>query len=246
MVFDAGRGDADLEAMASIDMMSRPVRSSAWTRRLFYVKVRYTFAGVGADVEMGWRAELSEPVSGQPHSLARNVAAADAAILWRLTKGNQTVCRRIYQDLIAAVNDANIFELRPGMPDLLARIHSRGVLLGLAANQPPSTIERLDSAGVGHFFTHRKVSATIGFSKPDPRLFLEACAYLQVDPASCLMVGDRIDNDIAPAKALGMRTVLFRTGRHRLQMPRSAQEVPDADVASVEELDAAIFREIDG
>ena len=28
------------------------------------------------------------------------------------------------------------------------------------------------------------------------------------------MVGDRIDNDIAPAITLGMRTVLFRTGRH--------------------------------
>ena len=35
------------------------------------------------------------------------------------------------------------------------------------------------------------------------------------------MVGDRIDNDIAPATTLGMRTVLFRTGRHAAQQPRS-------------------------
>jgi ribonucleotide monophosphatase NagD (HAD superfamily) len=44
------------------------------------------------------------------------------------------------------------------------------------------------------------------------------------------MVGDRIDNDIAPACSLGMRTVLSRTGRHIAQQPRCAAEVPDAEV----------------
>ena len=47
------------------------------------------------------------------------------------------------------------------------------------------------------------------------------------------MVGDRIDNDVAPARTLGMRTVLFRTGRHAAQQPRSADEVPDAEVRNV-------------
>jgi FMN phosphatase YigB (HAD superfamily) len=54
------------------------------------------------------------------------------------------------------------------------------------------------------------------------------------------MVGDRIDNDIAPAKALGMSTIRFRTGRHRRQKPRSPAEMPDAEVTDVQELEAAI------
>jgi putative hydrolase of the HAD superfamily len=54
------------------------------------------------------------------------------------------------------------------------------------------------------------------------------------------MVGDRIDNDIAPAAMLGMRTVLFRTGRHAAQQPRSADEAPDAEVRDVPELRVAL------
>jgi len=54
------------------------------------------------------------------------------------------------------------------------------------------------------------------------------------------MVGDRIDNDITPARTLGMRTVLFRTGRHAAQQPRAWDEVPDADVRSVGELRSAL------
>ena len=54
------------------------------------------------------------------------------------------------------------------------------------------------------------------------------------------MVGDRIDNDIAPAKALGMAAILLRGGRHRRQRPRSPAEEPDAVVTDVLELEAAI------
>lgn len=64
VVFDAGRGDTDLEATASIDLLSRPVRGTKWTRRLFIVKVRHTFGAVGDAT--AWRAEVTEPVSGQP------------------------------------------------------------------------------------------------------------------------------------------------------------------------------------
>jgi FMN phosphatase YigB (HAD superfamily) len=54
------------------------------------------------------------------------------------------------------------------------------------------------------------------------------------------MVGDRIDNDIAPARVLGMRTVLFRTGRHIAQQPRCADEAPDAEVVDVAGLRRAL------
>ncbi|MGH2470358.1 MAG: HAD hydrolase-like protein, partial [Chloroflexota bacterium] len=56
----------------------------------------------------------------------------------------------------------------------------------------------------------------------------------------CIMVGDRIDNDISPAASLGMSTIHFRTGRHRNQRPRSWQEVPDEVVETVDELEAAL------
>ena len=54
------------------------------------------------------------------------------------------------------------------------------------------------------------------------------------------MVGDRIDNDIVPAKALGMAAILLRVGRHRRQKPRTPVEEPDVVVSDVLELEAAI------
>jgi ribonucleotide monophosphatase NagD (HAD superfamily) len=59
------------------------------------------------------------------------------------------------------------------------------------------------------------------------------------------MVGDRIDNDVVPAKLLAMRTVLFRTGRHRTQQPRSWEERPDVEVHDVACLARAIMHLLD-
>jgi HAD superfamily hydrolase (TIGR01549 family) len=172
------------------------------------------------------------------------------AIIWRLTGGDVERSRRVFV-AVASRSDERLaardgLELRAGIPELLTELADRGVLLGLAANQPASIIARLDRAGIGCFFRHREVSAIHGYRKPDVRLFLRACEALDVQPPDCVMVGDRIDNDIAPARVLGMRTVLFRTGRHLHQQPRSWEEVPDVEVNDVAPLRAALLSMLDG
>ncbi len=84
-----------------------------------------------------------------------------------------------------------------------------------------------------------------GFQKPDPRLFLRACDDLGVEATECAMLGDRIDNDIAPAKRPGMRTALLRTGPHISQLPRSWEEIPDAEIHSVDELRQTLLGYLD-
>lgn len=162
------------------------------------------------------------------------------AIVWRLCAGDVALSVRVYAAFEAGAPARDLFEPRPGMGELLAELRARGLLLGLAANQPAAALQRLDRHGLGRFFDYREVSGTLGLYKPDPRLFLGACTALNVPPVACLMVGDRIDNDIAPARALGMATVLFRTGRHRRQQPRSWRELPDAEVSDVAGLRGAL------
>ena len=137
---------------------------------------------------------------------------------------------------------ARPFQLRPGIAELLRALAGRGVALGLAANQPASIHGDLRAAGILDLFRARDVSGTIGLRKPDPRLFLQACAVLNLKPEQIVMVGDRIDNDIAPARLLGMTTILFRTGRHARQQPRSWLEVPNFDVTDVDGLRQALWR----
>ena len=50
------------------------------------------------------------------------------------------------------------------------------------------------------------------------------------------MIGDRLDNDIAPAKLLGMKTVWVRQGFAKYQSINNENERPDYIVDDIAEL----------
>ncbi len=162
------------------------------------------------------------------------------AVIWRLTGGNHEASERIYEWMERTSHERDFFELRPGIAEVLAALKRRGLKLGLAANQPAAVLQRLERHGIAHYFENQGISGVYGFRKPDVRLFLRACEDLGVAPEECLMVGDRIDNDVVPAKLLGMRAVLLRTGRHIAQQPRSWDEIPDAEVHDAADILTAI------
>ncbi len=54
------------------------------------------------------------------------------------------------------------------------------------------------------------------------------------------MIGDRLDNDIIPAKKLGMRTIWFRQGRYAALEPRVPDEIPDVTIYDLEDLPSAV------
>ncbi len=168
------------------------------------------------------------------------------AIIWKLANGDSALAGSVYTELIQTSPDRDVvrghIELRDGIPELLEKLSRAGLLLGLAANQPSRMLESLDNAGVLKYFDYREVSDSTGLLKPDPRLLLHSCEGLGVTPEQAIMVGDRIDNDVVPARTLGMSAIRFVTGRHAAQQPRWWGEVPYVDVHSVEELDDAIQR----
>ena len=51
-----------------------------------------------------------------------------------------------------------------------------------------------------------------------------------------IMGGDRLDNDIAPANKIGMKTVWIKQGYGGLSKPHSEEEQPDHTVDSLNEL----------
>jgi ribonucleotide monophosphatase NagD (HAD superfamily) len=57
------------------------------------------------------------------------------------------------------------------------------------------------------------VEATV-VGKPSPEIYGIACELAgAADPAAAAMVGDDLESDLRPARALGMRTCLVRTGK---------------------------------
>ena len=173
-------------------------------------------------------------------AVAAFASDAYAHMIETLCGGDPRTVERVQQRMRAMVGNLEVFQLRPEVDGLLCRLRERGLKLGIVANQSQAARERLARAGIGDLFDHHGLSAITGLRKPDPRAFLAAAEALDVAPSDCIMVGYRIDNDIAPAKALGMAAIQFRGGRHRRQRPRSPAEEPDAIVTDVRELEAAI------
>ncbi|MBK6910120.1 MAG: HAD family hydrolase [bacterium] len=79
-----------------------------------------------------------------------------------------------------------------------------------------------------------------GLYKPDLRVFQHALERLRIEPHEALMVGDRPDNDVVPAKLLGIKTLLLRTGWYEQQKIRMPSEQADYVVNSVPEMYAKL------
>ncbi len=56
------------------------------------------------------------------------------------------------------------------------------------------------------------------------------------------MVGDRLENDMAPAKMLGFKTIRIVQGIARFQRPRNEYERPDISVRRIEDILDAVRR----
>ena len=50
------------------------------------------------------------------------------------------------------------------------------------------------------------------------------------------MVGDRLDNDIIPAKAIGMKTVWLKSGLAKYQSAEFGKDIADYQISSLSEL----------
>ncbi len=79
----------------------------------------------------------------------------------------------------------------------------------------------------------------MNMGKPNAPMFEAALRALGMDAGDALMVGDRLDTDIAGAAALGIQTVLVLTGVSTLAEVAAAAGQPDGVYAGLGELVAA-------
>lgn len=106
--------------------------------------------------------------------------------------------------------------LMPGAADALRELKQREIILGLVSNAQPYTLRELDEALASEGLTRAMFTRAVsffsfehGFGKPDPQVFRWLASRLRAlgpVPAESLVVGDRMDNDIAPARLEGFQT----------------------------------------
>ena len=125
--------------------------------------------------------------------------------------------------------------LYPDAEKCLKALHSR-YKIGIIANQEPGTKERLARHGILSYIDLVVASAEEGVAKPDHRIFGIALERSGCAPQEAIMIGDRIDNDILPAKEMGMRTIWIKQGFGQYWMITRETEQPDSTVNSLTEL----------
>jgi putative hydrolase of the HAD superfamily len=98
-------------------------------------------------------------------------------------------------------------------PDALAglgELRARGHRLVVASNWDCSLPDWLGRAGLVELLDGVVTSADAGAAKPDPAVFRRALELAGVDGAAAVHVGDSLDNDVAGARAVGIRAILVQ------------------------------------
>lgn len=141
------------------------------------------------------------------------VVSAVLPLLGRLDEARQA--EFVYQQMQLG----RTVRLFPHADTVLRELHQAGVWLGIASNAQAYTrrelAEHLGRAGLGldRFEPALCVwSFEHGFSKPDPHVFQILAARLEargIRPGQVLVVGDRFDNDIEPARRFEFQTWLL-------------------------------------
>jgi len=110
-------------------------------------------------------------------------------------------------------------DLYPDVREMLVALPKAGYRVAVLANQPASRTAELRALRIEPEVM--AMSDELGVAKPAPAFFTRALELMGgPDPADVAYVGDRVDNDVLPALAAGMRSVWIRRG------PWGAIQVP--------------------
>lgn len=114
----------------------------------------------------------------------------------------------------------------PEVPRILLKLREQGYKLYVATDgSAVKQWDKLIRLGLALYFEDVFVSEEVGTEK-SREFFVKVLGKLKLNPAACVMIGDKEEKDILPAKKAGMRTILRRA--------RSAEDAgarPDADIA---------------
>lgn len=161
-------------------------------------------------------------VIARHHAAARGRGIQWPEILWpsvvleALPSLARLAAPKLEEFIFRQMQMGRTLRLADGAAECLRQLNDAGILLGIASNSQAYTLRELTAAlqgtGLNLSMFDRDVrfwSFENGFSKPDPHVFRILTARLEargISSAETLMVGDRLDNDIEPARAFGWQT----------------------------------------
>lgn len=205
------------------------------------VNIKWLFFDMGSTLldetesYKGWFRNASAAIGGalSPQEIEREYCAG-------MERGNPTVQGQLKAYGFSSKPTGSLYpsDLDTPYPEagrVLKQLAKR-YKLGIIANQNPGSEARLEQYGLRCFFDVIAASAEICFKKPQPQIFEYALSKAGCTAEQAVMIGDRLDNDIFPAKQMGFTTVRILQGYGKLQTPRSAAYESDYTIQSLSQL----------
>jgi putative hydrolase of the HAD superfamily len=195
-----------LDAMGTLVRLEDPVprlRSALLAR--FGVDVGAAVAGAAVRAEVGfYRANL---LRGRDESSLAALRAECAEVM-------RPVLPDSFVDvplasLTAALMEALEFSAYPDAAPALRSLRAAGWAIAVVSNWDVSLGERLSETGLAPLVDAVVSSAEVGVLKPHPAPFARALELVGVDAANAWHAGDSLDEDVAGARAAGIRPVLI-------------------------------------
>lgn len=99
--------------------------------------------------------------------------------------------------------------VKKGARELLAFLKEKGIKIGLATSTSEEHAKQeLDEAGIWDYFDGRIFGSMVTKSKPDPEIYLKACAAIGVEPTHALALEDA-PSGVESAYRAGLRVIMI-------------------------------------
>lgn len=181
-----------------------------------YARKHLSFALNDGDFERALDATMPgrEPAPGEPAPTIHGILAGAFTWLgWTVGTSDVDACAQLFFE--AAYEGYEVYD---DARALLPSLRYRGYRLGLVTNSifPARLLEvKVSQLGLAGYLDCIVSSADVGVAKPHPAIFERALAAIEAEAQETLFVGDRIETDVAGARAAGMRAVLVQRRERR-------------------------------
>jgi HAD superfamily hydrolase (TIGR01662 family) len=100
---------------------------------------------------------------------------------------------------------------------LLKKLKKEGYKIALLSNTDVYLGEKMKKCKLNKYFDKFFFSYDLKSIKPNPKNFKVILKHFKIKPSDALMIGDTFQDDVVPAKKLGLKAIHFKNGNQILK-----------------------------
>jgi FMN phosphatase YigB (HAD superfamily) len=144
-----------------------------------------------------------------------------------------SISKKEYKNKLKGMNIK--FELMDGIKEFLTE-YSKYYRIGILGQYGNDFRRFLEKENIIKYFSYKETQDAYKITKPDTRYYEVILRECKCEAEESIMVGDRVDKDIIPAKMVGMKTIRVKVGIHKSQEARIPEEMAEITVNKLEEI----------